>query len=423
MDQSTVENNTENQNSSEPEVAENEVMSTENDLDLNLFGEEKASLRNRIAQSRKRLITAGGIFLLLIIAGTGYQFGWYSTAEKTAAAPSGPPPAVVALAEVRSMTMAPHTVLPGTVVSVRDAVIASETSGKIISVANVGDVVAVGDSIAEIDARDATQLVEQRQAELARLKSLLTYHNDYYERIGVADNKLGVSEIGIAELKSNRDTAKADVARAESALRSAENALKRTSISAPFPGSVVSQSIQPGEYAQVGSPVIRLVDTANLEVSTRVPAALVQPIQPGTLLEVTGMGKTLTAPLRALVPVGDEVSRTMELRVELKDTGLLVGSPVRVSLPSAEPKQVVAIPRDAVILRSDSQYVFVVKEGKAHRKSVELGYAEGDMIEVLGDVSPNDMVVIRGGERLRDSQMVSWKEQSDAGAGVVSSAP
>lgn len=326
--------------------------------------------------------------------------------ESSAGQRSGPPPATVALATATKMQMAPHTVLPGTVVSVRDAVIAAETSGKILNIAQVGALVDAGTRIAQIDAADAEQLVAQRKAELARLESLLTYHTDYYKRVEAANNKLGVSEIGIAELKSNRDTAKADFARAQAALRTAEKALERTSITAPFPGSVVTQSIQQGEYAQVGSAVARLVDTINLEVSAQVPAALVQPLAPGTMLEVTGMGKTFLAPLRTIVPVGDAVSRTMELRVALTDSGLLVGSPVRVSLPSAQAKEVVAIPRDAVILRTSAQYVYVVEEGVANRRDVALGYAQGDMVEVVGDVSLGDQVVIRGGERLRDGQTV-----------------
>ncbi|NND83473.1 MAG: efflux RND transporter periplasmic adaptor subunit [Gammaproteobacteria bacterium] len=352
-----------------------------------------------------------------------WQQGWLGGAEPQANGAYSPPPAVVAVAQARLMTMAPHTVLPGTVVSVRDAVIASETSGKVLSVAYVGATVQENDSLAEIDSNDAQQLVAQRRAELQRLQSLLKYHSDYYQRVGLQkSDTLGVPEVVIAELKSNRDTARADVERAKAALRSAENDLARTSIKAPFPGRVVSQSIQTGEYAQVGSPIVRLVDTENLEISARVPAALVQPIEPGTMLAITGMGKTLTAPMRALVPVGDAVSRTMELRVELKDSGLLVGSPVRVSLPSAEPRQVVAIPRDAVVLRSDSQYVFVIDEnGNAQRQDVELGYAEGDMIEVIGEVGPEATVVIRGGERLRDGQAVTWKDQAAEGSPVVSS--
>ncbi|MEM7361046.1 MAG: efflux RND transporter periplasmic adaptor subunit [Pseudomonadota bacterium] len=370
-----------------------------------------------------KLIAGAVLALALAFAIAAWFFGWFGKGSDTAAAPSGPPPANVAIDFAQTMVMSPHTVLPGTVVSVRDAVIASETSGKVLSVAFVGDVISVEDSIAEIDPQNAQQMVEQRRAELQRLESLYQYHSDYYKRVGVEENKLGIPEIGIAELKSNVETAKADVSRAKAALRSAENDLNRTSIKAPFPGRVVSQSIQPGEYAQIGSPVARLVDTVNLEISARVPAALVQPIEPGTLLSIEGNGLSFQAPVRALVPVGDSISRTMELRVTLKDSGLLVGSPVRVSLPSAAPKEVVAIPRDAVILRTDSQYVFVIEEGKAQRRNVELGYAEGDMIEVIGDVDANASVVVRGGERLRDGQQVSYEESGASSAVGLTSAP
>jgi len=80
-------------------------------------------------------------------------------------------------------------------------------------------------------------------------------------------------------------------------------------------------------------------------------------------------------------------------------------------LPTAPSKNVVAIPRDAVILRAEQQYVFVVNEDVAYRKEVELGYGEGDLIEVIGDVTVGSMVIIRGGERLRDGQKVSWETE------------
>ena len=382
--------------------------------------EEPEVLTPNNGDSKLRLIIALTIVAALVMLIAAYHFGWFSKRMEDESAYSGPPPAPVVTAHAQTMTMAPHTVLPGTVVSVRDAVIASEASGKILSVANIGDLVAAGDSIAEIDARDAEQMVEQRKAELAKLRSLLKYHSDYFERISTDDNKLGVSEIGIAELKSNRDTASADVDRAKAALRSAENTLARTSIKAPFSGTVVSRSIQEGEFAQVGSSVVRLVDTANLEVSAQVPAALVQPVESGTTLEINGMGQRIQAPLRALVPVGDSISRTMELRVSLPNSSLMVGSPVRVSLPSAQAKEVVAIPRDAVILRTESQYVFVVEDSIASRREVELGYAQGDMIEVIGDIQAQARVIVRGGERLRDGQSVTWDESVGDVVGLVS---
>ena len=368
------------------------------------------NLDNDAPTSKMKLGIAGAVLLALGLLAVAYFNNWFGSAADAGAARQGPPPAPVQVAQAVNMTISPHTTLPGTVVSLRDAVVASETSGKVLSVALVGDVVAAGDSLAEIDPHNAQQLVAQRQAELDRLESLHAYHANYFERVGKQDNDLGIPEITIAELKSNVETAKAEVARAKAALAAARTDLARTSIKAPFAGRVVSQSIQPGEFAQVGTSIVRVVDTQNLEISARVPAAQVQPLAAGTQLEVSGLGQTFQAPLRALVPVGDSVSRTMELRVTLENSPLLVGSPVRVSLPTAAARDVVAIPRDAVILRPNQQYVFVVEEGVAHRRNVELGFGQDEMIEVMGDIPVGATVIIRGGERLRDGQNVSWQQ-------------
>lgn len=350
-----------------------------------------------------------GLTLSVFAAIAIYHIGVSGDSVDRPSAASGPPPAPVVIAEAIKMTMTPHTVLPGTVISTRDSVIASEATGKVLSVALVGDIVNQGDVLAQIDPENAKQSVAQRKAAVARLSSLYQYHKGYFARVNSEDSKLGMSAIGIAELRSNMETAKADMQSAQIALKSAELDLNRTSIKAPFAGRVVSQSIQVGEYAQIGSSVVRLVDTINLEISARVPAALVQPLAPGSLLDIVGMGKSIKAPLRALVPVGDAVSRTMELRVGLVDSGLLVGSGVRVSLPSAQAKEVVAIPRDAIILKTNAQYVFVVDQsGIASRRDIELGFADRQMIEAIGNVTVGDTVIIRGGERLRDGQLVSW---------------
>lgn len=375
------------------------------------------------SKKRKRKVFIGGAGLLTLLAGvTAYQLGWLgSETPTTQAGGFNPPPAVVSVAKAEQSILAPSSTLPGTVVSVRDATIAAETSGKILSVVLVGEVVEQGQTLATIDDQNAQQLVDQRKAELERLESLYKYHKDYYARVNIDDERLGIPEIGIAELRSNMETAKADVARAKAALASAETDLQRTVITAPFPGRVVSQSIQPGEYAQTGNSIVRLVDTTSLEISAQVPAALVQPLEMGTQLEITGFGKTVLAPLRALVPVGNEISRTMELRVSLPEAEFLVGSPVRVTLPTAEPKEVLAIPRDAVILRSNSQYVFVVDEDKkAHKRDVQLGYAQDDRIEVIGEIEQGATVIVRGGERLRDGQLVTWEGLSSSGGGQIS---
>ena len=77
----------------------------------------------------------------------------------------------------------------------------------------------------------------------------------------------------------------------------------------------------------------------------------------------------------------------------------------------------VAVPRDALILRQGGSYVFkVLEDGTAEKVPVETGVGYESLIEVRGQVSAGDKVVVRGGERLQPGQAVSV---SSAGSGSV----
>jgi multidrug efflux pump subunit AcrA (membrane-fusion protein) len=68
---------------------------------------------------------------------------------------------------------------------------------------------------------------------------------------------------------------------------------------------------------------------------------------------------------------------------------------------------VLAVPRDALVLREDNTYVFKV-DGKnvAQRVAVETGSEEGTLVEVHGLLSPGERVIVRGAERLETGQKV-----------------
>jgi uncharacterized transporter YbjL len=86
---------------------------------------------------------------------------------------------------------------------------------------------------------------------------------------------------------------------------------------------------------------------------------------------------------------------------------------VRVALPQSEPARVVAVPRDALILRENSTYVYRLKDDNTVEQiAVRTGMGSGEMIEVLGGVAQSDRVVVRGGERLRPGQSVIVPQDS-----------
>jgi len=373
---------------------------------------------------QRKILFAGGAALFIAAAGVaafslGENNAGADAAENSPQAQQGPPRAAVATAKAVLRELAPQSQAPGSVVSTRDSLVAAATSGKIEWVAEIGGEVEQGDIIARIEKSDAELNRDNSVADLRRLRARATYQNSLYERFSGLGDDAGESEASLDEMRANREEARQAMAQASVALRRAEINLARTEVKAPFAGRIVSQEVQAGEFANPGTPLVRLVDTHRLEVTARAPAALVRNISAGASIPVKNGAETIDGVLRAIVPVGDALSRMLELRLELPETSWYIGSAVRVSLPTVQARTVIAVPRDALVLRADRISVFVIGEDDmAKRIDVELGAAQGDYIEVIGDVSPGDNVVIRGAERLRDGQSVTTSDIATGAASV-----
>lgn len=373
----------------------------------------------RVRQLMKRppLLAAAGV--LALAAGGAFVAGVFQpkadAAEATA--PQGPPPAPVRIAEALMTELAPHAGAPGSVVSMSDSEIAAATPGPIVWTAEVGDEVAKGDVIARIDPADATAQRDEARADIGRLAARAEQLSKLVERYEGLGDDGGESEATIDELRANRDAARHDLARARVTLRRAETALERTDVKAPFAGRVVARQIDVGEYVNPGAPIVRLVNTEDLEVAARAADALLATVSPGDVISVTNGDQTVDAAVRAVVPVGDETNRTLEVRLDLPETDWRVGSAVEVRLPRTAKRRVVAVHRDALILRAERVSVFVVgADDIAKQVDVELGAADGDLIETIGAIKAGDRIVIRGGERLRDGQKVLVQGGGPAGA-------
>jgi hypothetical protein len=112
-------------------------------------------------------------------------------------------------------------------------------------------------------------------------------------------------------------------------------------------------------------------------------------------------------PIRAVVPVGDAVSRMVEIRLSAVDGDWLVGTPVQVSLPSDTPVTTVAVPRDALVERGGESFVFKVTDaGTAEQINANIQSTVGLWVGIANGIDPGDQVIIRGGERLAPGQPV-----------------
>jgi len=333
----------------------------------------------------------------------------------TGQSPGAPPPATVSIASAASADFAPVQWVPGTVVSREDARVASEQGGRVVAVAEVGDRVRAGDVLARLD-DEALKLHEQEnRATIARSEAQLDYAKKQAERLDALEQQSSVGRSQLEEARSQRDVLEQDLAGARLALAETQRRLRAAVVRAPFDGVVAERFTQRGEFLAVGGTVVRLVNPEKLEVSAQAPVALAPRVAPGTLVAVRGGEQLVEHAVRTVVPVADLQSRQVEVRVALDDNELAIGSPVEVAVPTAAPRAVVAVPRDALILRATETFVFrVAADGKAERIGVTTGGAQGDLIEVRGAIAAGDRLVVRGGERLQAGQLVKIVEPVEA---------
>ncbi|MCB2098087.1 MAG: efflux RND transporter periplasmic adaptor subunit [Parvularculaceae bacterium] len=374
----------------------------------------------KISFKRPGRLAAGAALMLALAGGGAFLAGTFDNKAKAAAdaGPPAPPPANVRVAEAMTTELAPHSDAPGSVVSVNDSLIAAATPGKILWVAEIGSELKEGDVIARIDPADAMLQRDESRADIKRLAARAGYLARLVERHEGLGEDGGESEAAIDQMRSDRDEAQQNLERARVALRRAETALERTEVKAPFSGRVAAREIEVGEFANPGAAIARLVNIDDLEVTARAPDTMLAAVHAGDEIAVSNGLQSLNAKVRAVVPVGDTVSRTLELRLVLPATDWHIGSAVQVRLPRTTPKQVVAVHRDALILRADRVSVFKIADGDTAKQiDVELGAADGELIEVIGDIKPGERVVTRGGERLRDGQKVVIQ---DAAGGAMS---
>lgn len=320
---------------------------------------------------------------------------------------NAPPPAKVRVAKAESRMMAPVIEVPGTVISRNDARVAAEIAGRVTWAAEVGTVLAEGEDIARLDDRMLTIALKDSEAEIKRLDASLRYLERERGRLSKLAASGNVPARRLDEAVSQHDQTEQQLAQARIERERTLYNLERTHIRAPFPGRVVERLLEPGEYSAVGTVVARLVDTEHTEILARVPVRAAAHLNEDAEVEVSENQDAAPARIRTVIPVGDTVTRTVEVRVENPANRWLIGQAVRVAVPSAPPRKVVTVPRDALVLRADNIYIFKVNgDQTAERVAVTTGTGRGKLVEVSGPVADGDMVVIRGAERLRDGQTV-----------------
>ncbi|REK62776.1 efflux RND transporter periplasmic adaptor subunit [Anoxybacillus sediminis] len=353
------------------------------------------------------------------------------------------------------------SIASGKIAPAEEIQVVSKLAGKVEQVhVKEGSVVKKGDVLVSLEANDYLEQIRQAEAaiasaqarlldtqagarsqELQRLesgveqaKAALEVAESSYNRMKALYDSGAISQAdlekvtlelekartGYDQAKAQYDLAKAgptansvaaleaEVKRLQSGLQLAKSTYENTKIVAPISGIVARRSIDPGEMAQPGVPLLVLVQMDQVKVEASVPQEQINQVKVGSAVDVKVDNRTLKGTVEFVSPISDTNSSSFPIKVRLdnKDGALRAGMLAEVYLPNQATDSEVKIPSSAVVTKENKQFVYKVDRDIVHQVEVTVGEIKGDWVAVTKGVAAGDQLVLNPGDDLAEGSKV-----------------
>ena len=274
--------------------------------------------------------------------------------------------------------------------------VVAKTSGVALAVlVEEGQVVRAGQALVRLDPDRLRLQVAQAEAQMRKLENNYRRAQQLVEQQMISANDV--------------DQIKYDLENARAIYRAAALELSYTTVTAPISGVVASRSIKSGNFVQINTPIIRIVDQSRLEATLNVPERELSTLKAGLpiALAVDALpGKVFQGKVDRIAPVVDSGSGTFRVVGSFASDGLLQpGMFGRIRIDYDQRADALVVPRIALLDDGDPA-VFAVRGGKATRVPVKVGYVDGEWIEVREGLKAGEQVVTAGKVALREGSAV-----------------
>ncbi len=316
-------------------------------------------------------------------------------------------------------------------------IVAAPITGRVSRITlEAGDSVRAGDVVARIappptDSRTATSAradlsvaqarVREARAEVETLRAVRDQTAREYERRVPLFEMGAISRESLERARSEAETAETRHARAEATLVAAESAVEAArarligidpavgtgdaGVRSPVTGVVIEVHEESERVVPAGAPLLSVSGPDDLEFVVDLLTEEAVGVSPGDVARITGWGgdSTLTGRVRYVEPaafteisaLGVEEQRVNVIgRLDDPPAGLGAGFRLDVSIVTWSGDDVLQVPSSAVFQRPSGWHLFVVEEGRARERAVELGHRGVDRVEVTAGLTPGDEVIL-----------------------------
>jgi membrane fusion protein (multidrug efflux system) len=286
-----------------------------------------------------------------------------------------------------------------------------ETNGTLEAENEVDIVARVSGPVVQLEAEE-TMRVSKGQL-LARIDPSEIESQLEISRVALEETRLAferaerLREEELVSLEAFED-ARAAYDSAQAQFQGNEIQLGYTSIRAPFSGLIIERYVKSAQHVGVGEPLFRISDFDPLLCPIQVPER-----------NLPSLSKGQGAHLKVEAWPDERFEVRVTLQVAAKGR-LRPGMFASVFLETETHSDAIVIPRAALALESIGDTVYVAGDGVASRREVELGFREGDWVEILSGVAAGERIVTVGQDALAEGTAIQVLDAGGAPAGMMS---
>ena len=237
---------------------------------------------------------------------------------------------------------------------------------------------------------DLAQVTFNRMQELLQKKSISNQEFDE------ATAKLKAAQAALEMTKARRTQLDSRLATAEQEVRSAGVTRTYAEVTAPFAGVVVAKSVEPGNLAMPGAPLLTIEREGAYRLEASVDESHLSAIRVGESVSVSldGLDHAIAAQVSEIAPAVDAASLAYTVKINLPaSSSLRSGLFGRADFQLGN-RSLLAIPASAIVERGQLQSVFVVNDGIARTRLITTGERVKDRVEVLSGLTPGEKLVL-----------------------------
>lgn len=341
------------------------------------------------------------IHIILALPLAAFLAGCHGAGSDDAAAAAEVLEQALAPREVRLITPEvreehPAVELVGEIRAFDTVTVSSEVAGKVDRVlVEVGDRVAAGAPLAEVDRATFEIYLRQAEANLAAARADLALAGKELERKRDLRSDETISQAAFDQASAAYDQAAARLAAAEAALALAQRNFDRSVVRAPAAGAITQRHAAAGQWAEVGVGLFELTTGAKIKVAARVPEAWASQLAGLETFNfrVGVSGAVREARMYSVQPAVEEASRSFEIvGTAANDGSMKPGMFATVTFSAPEPRSTLWLPA-AAVATSDLPQVLMVEGGAIAFREVQLGRRNNGSLEIVDGLAADEQVV------------------------------